>query len=91
MYNTVLQLIDSKSFDCEYSISTIESHGLYKLSDSQKRLIALYGFDPNDWLYHREDSKIRDDNQLSYMRIEFINPTTNEELVFTWEDSNDEN
>ena len=91
MYNKVLQLIDNKSFDCEYSIGTIEPHGLYKLSDSQRRLIESYGFDPNDWLYHREDSKINDVKQLIYIKIEFINPSTKEELVFTWEENNDEN
>lgn len=91
MYDKVLKLIENKLFKFEYSINTIKYHGLYAISESQKRLLSLYEFYPNDWLYHREDSKINDDKQLIYMKIEFINPITKEELSFIWEESNNEN
>ena len=85
MYNKILQLIDNKSFECEYSIGCISPHGLFELSDSQKRLFENYGFDSTGWMYSREDSKLSG-HECVYIRIEFINPSTMEALIFTWED-----
>ena len=84
MYNLIRQLIKNKQFSVEYSIDTIDVKGLYNLTPIQKELLTSYEFDADAYMYHREDSKYDGLNPI-YIRLEFINPDTKEELTFTWE------
>ena len=93
MYDGIILLMKNMAFDYEYSIGTIKHNNLYDLAVSHKKMLAAYGekfnFDPEGYKYHREVSKANEDGRIVYARIEFINPTTDEELVFTWDDKHE--
>ena len=88
MFEMIRRLIDEKLFVAEYSINTITTHGLFELTPLQRILFEKYEYDSDGWMYHREDSRYDGSNEI-FIRLEFVNPSTGEELIFTWEANNE--
>ena len=90
MYNFITRLISLKMFTVEYSIDTIKSQNyMGDLTVSHVELFNKYEFDLDGWKYLREDSRINEAGDPEFVRIQFVNPDTREELTFTWEDTNE--